>query len=324
MVPLSSSTPVKQNVVDATPRKTTIRVDSALLQKNKSPKTVVISKKGKSGPPPVYKAIQKQDMEKVKGFFQGHKVKAVSTATASGDPLFFQIVTVDEGQPMESALQGSGTSAHDQKLVQQLVSQNDDDQQSVNTLVSQNDVASDELDPNRESASDDKRSVHKLLSQNEDASDKRKRDSKASDGKRSQHDASDKRNRDRKASDKRNRDRKASGGKRSQHDASDKRNRDWKASDDKRSVQKLLSQNDDASDKLPNSSVVIKQEPPDTEATTPEQQPEIDYSSLLLKPGAAEAVAKALRNLSKHVSAIYISMHSSTSFEITLVKMLSL
>ena len=305
---------MKRNVVDATPKKTTIRVDSALLQKNKSPKTVVISKKGKSGPPPVYKAIQKQDMEKVKGFFQGHKVKRVSTATASGDPLFFQIVTVDEGQPMESALQGSGTSAHDQKLVQQLVSQNDDDQQSVNTLVSQNDVASDELDPNRESASDDKRSVHKLLSQNEDASDKRKRDSKASDGKRSQHDASDKRNRDRKAS----------GGKRSQHDASDKRNRDWKASDDKRSVQKLLSQNDDASDKLPNSSVVIKQEPPDTEATTPEQQPEIDYSSLLLKPGAAEAVAKALRNLSKHVSAIYISMHSSTSFEITLVKMLSL
>ena len=285
---------MKRNVVDATPKKTTIRVDSALLQKNKSPKTVVISKKGKSGPPPVYKAIQKQDMEKVKGFFQGHKVKRVSTATASGDPLFFQIVTVDEGQPMESALQGSGTSAHDQKLVQQLVSQNDDDQQSVNTLVSQNDVASDELDPNRESASDDKRSVHKLLSQNEDASDKRKRDSKASDGKRSQH------------------------------DASDKRNRDWKASDDKRSVQKLLSQNDDASDKLPNSSVVIKQEPPDTEATTPEQQPEIDYSSLLLKPGAAEAIAKALRNLSKHVSAIYISMHSSTSFEITLVKMLSL
>ena len=202
MVPLSSSTPVKRNVVDATPKKTTIRVDSALLQKNKSPKTVVISKKGKSNPPPVYKAIQKQDMEKVKGFFQGHKVKRVSTATASGDPLFFQIVTVDEGQSTESELQGSETSAHDQNLLQQLVSHNDE------------------------------------------------------------------------------------------------------------------------ADKLPDS-VVIKQEP-DTNATTPEQPPDIDYSSLLLKPGAAEAIAKALRNLSKHVSAIYISMHSSTSFEITLVKMLSL
>ena len=193
---------MKRNVVDATPKKTTIRVDSALLQKNKSPKTVVISKKGKSNPPPVYKAIQKQDMEKVKGFFQGHKVKRVSTATASGDPLFFQIVTVDEGQSTESELQGSETSAHDQNLLQQLVSHNDE------------------------------------------------------------------------------------------------------------------------ADKLPDS-VVIKQEP-DTNATTPEQPPDIDYSSLLLKPGAAEAIAKALRNLSKHVSAIYISMHSSTSFEITLVKMLSL
>ena len=141
-------------------------------------------------------------MEKVKGFFQGHKVKRVSTATASGDPLFFQIVTVDEGQSTESELQGSETSAHDQNLLQQLVSHNDE------------------------------------------------------------------------------------------------------------------------ADKLPDS-VVIKQEP-DTNATTPEQPPDIDYSSLLLKPGAAEAIAKALRNLSKHVSAIYISMHSSTSFEITLVKMLSL